>query len=249
MAEPIIIGKTYQSKSYGEFKVVSKEAKSKHTIEFPNGYRKVAKDDHIRHGRIKNPYYPNISGVGFIGVGDYNARTMNEKPYRAWSKMLDRCYNTNYRCYERYGGRGITVCEGWHNYQIFAEWYFINYIDGYELDKDLKNPGSMQYNPENCVFVPHQINSLLVSNNAVRGKYPVGIHYHKAAKKFRAQCHCGRDQVIIGDFDSPVMAFMEYAAFKENRIKTLSQEYFDKGLICKEVYETLQSWSVEPFPE
>lgn len=249
MVDPIFVGKKYKSNLYGDFKVVEKIGKDRFLIEFPNGYRKSAKSDHIRHGRIKNPYHPNVSGVGFIGVGDYTARTMNKKPYRTWSKMLDRCYNGSYRSYERYGGRGITVCKEWHNYQNFAEWYFINYVDGCELDKDLKNPGSMQYNPENCVFVPHEINSLLVSNNAVRGEYPVGTHYHKAAKKFRAQCHCGGGQVVIGDFDSPERAFMEYASFKENRIKTLSQKYFDKGLICKDVYETLQSWSVEPFPE
>jgi len=33
--------------------------------------------------------------------------------YRAWSAMLDRCYNVNYPSYHRYGGRGIGVCKRW----------------------------------------------------------------------------------------------------------------------------------------
>jgi len=33
--------------------------------------------------------------------------------YRAWSRMLDRCRNPNDGSFERYGGRGIKVCEEW----------------------------------------------------------------------------------------------------------------------------------------
>lgn len=29
--------------------------------------------------------------------------------------MLSRCYNSNYKTYHRYGGRGITVCDQWSN--------------------------------------------------------------------------------------------------------------------------------------
>jgi len=33
--------------------------------------------------------------------------------YRAWSRMRERCRNPNERSFERYGGRGIKVCEEW----------------------------------------------------------------------------------------------------------------------------------------
>ena len=35
--------------------------------------------------------------------------------YRAWEAMKNRCFRKTYHSYQRYGGRGITVCEGWIN--------------------------------------------------------------------------------------------------------------------------------------
>jgi hypothetical protein len=33
--------------------------------------------------------------------------------YRSWASMIARCTNPNAESYERYGGRGITICESW----------------------------------------------------------------------------------------------------------------------------------------
>lgn len=35
------------------------------------------------------------------------------KEYTTWSGIKDRCFNTNYKKYKDYGGRGITVCDRW----------------------------------------------------------------------------------------------------------------------------------------
>jgi hypothetical protein len=35
--------------------------------------------------------------------------------YRVWSGMKNRCHNPNQPHYERYGGRGIYVCDEWRN--------------------------------------------------------------------------------------------------------------------------------------
>lgn len=42
-----------------------------------------------------------------------NIRKENPKEYRAWKAMRNRCNNTNYHAYHRYGGRGIKVCDRW----------------------------------------------------------------------------------------------------------------------------------------
>jgi hypothetical protein len=39
--------------------------------------------------------------------------------YRVWAAMLRRCENPNVERYPRYGGRGIHVCERWHNFSAF----------------------------------------------------------------------------------------------------------------------------------
>ena len=39
--------------------------------------------------------------------------------YSSWNAMMNRCFNKKYNGYERWGGRGITVCKRWHNYDNF----------------------------------------------------------------------------------------------------------------------------------
>jgi hypothetical protein len=39
--------------------------------------------------------------------------------YAIWHSMMQRCYNTNNHAYNRYGGRGITVVDDWHNFKVF----------------------------------------------------------------------------------------------------------------------------------
>lgn len=39
--------------------------------------------------------------------------------YYVWKNMLDRCENPRNSRYARYGGRGIAVCERWHDIRLF----------------------------------------------------------------------------------------------------------------------------------
>src|SRR6516225_5099073 len=39
--------------------------------------------------------------------------------YRSWASMIQRCTNSNVRCYDRYGGRGIKVCKRWLKFKNF----------------------------------------------------------------------------------------------------------------------------------
>ena len=41
------------------------------------------------------------------------------KEYRRWARMLDRCRNPANTRYKRYGGRGITVCDAWLDYDTW----------------------------------------------------------------------------------------------------------------------------------
>jgi len=39
--------------------------------------------------------------------------------YTAWAHMLGRCYRPTDEHYDRYGGRGISVCQRWHRFENF----------------------------------------------------------------------------------------------------------------------------------
>ena len=43
------------------------------------------------------------------------------KIYRTWRGMMDRCYNPKNKRHDAYGGRGIKVCERWHDINNFYE--------------------------------------------------------------------------------------------------------------------------------
>lgn len=41
--------------------------------------------------------------------------------YGIWRSMMQRCYDINSHAYDRYGGRGITVCNKWHDFESFYQ--------------------------------------------------------------------------------------------------------------------------------
>jgi hypothetical protein len=41
--------------------------------------------------------------------------------YRAWEAILRKCYNPNDANYANHGGRGITTCEEWRDFQMFLQ--------------------------------------------------------------------------------------------------------------------------------
>jgi len=41
------------------------------------------------------------------------------RTWKIWTGMLNRCQNPNGPAYEYYGGRGIKVCERWHDFENF----------------------------------------------------------------------------------------------------------------------------------
>ena len=69
--------------------------------------------------------------------------------YETWQDMKRRCYNKQNARYDRYGGRGITVCDEWlNNFQSFYDWAISNgYSDDLTIDR-IDNDGN--YEPSNC---------------------------------------------------------------------------------------------------
>jgi len=62
--------------------------------------------------------------------------------------MIQRCENPNTHNYKDYGGRGITVCDEWHNPVVFIDWALANgWEEGLTLDR-IDNDGN--YEPSNC---------------------------------------------------------------------------------------------------
>lgn len=69
--------------------------------------------------------------------------------YEIWQGMKKRCYKKTEPCYERYGGRGITICDEWKNdFMAFHDWALQSgYTDELTIDRKDNNKG---YSPDNC---------------------------------------------------------------------------------------------------
>ena len=71
--------------------------------------------------------------------------------HRIWRCMLSRCETKSQSVYRHYGGRGIKVCDEWHNYLSFRQWAIENnYTDALTLDR-INVDGN--YTPSNCRWV------------------------------------------------------------------------------------------------
>ena len=156
----------YESLLHGKVIVINYENNRRVLVKFINtGYESIFRKDHILSGKVKDKLAPSRFGIGFIGDGKYK---QNSPAGVAWNNMMRRCYSKlSPRDNPTYAD--CTVCEEWHNFQVFAEWHEQNCIEGYHIDKDVKVDGNRIYGPETCIFLKQSENN--VKANAKHYKF------------------------------------------------------------------------------
>ena len=78
---------------------------------------------------------------------DLVRKTTVSRFYRAWGNMKSRCSNPKDTNYERYGGRGITVCNKWQSFDGFIDDMYESWNPNLSLDR-IDNNGN--YCKANC---------------------------------------------------------------------------------------------------
>lgn len=95
--------------------------------------------------------------------------------YRRWNAMIRRCYEPKNKRFNRYGARGITVCDEWRkNAGAYITWMLDKgFVAGCGLTVERRDHNG-PYSPDNCFLADHHTQN----NNTSRNRYvatPLGL--------------------------------------------------------------------------
>ena len=242
------VGKVFTSKLSGDFKIVKYNGATDVEIQFlKTGFEMVSQLTAIRNGNVKDRYLPSVCGVGILGAkypSEING--IRTREYGLWKRMLERCYSDKYqKKYPTY--EDCEVSDNFKSYEYFYEWCnnqvgFSN--QGWHLDKDLLMKSNKIYSESACVFIPQEINKVLVKHEASRGKHLIGVCWCKTHKAFKAQVNRNKGGLgHLGYFKTEIEAFKAYKQAKESLIKELAEKW--KSQIDERAYEALMKYTVE----
>ena len=241
------VGKVCKSLNSGDFKVLKCNGSKNIEIQFLNtGFETKVQLGSIRNGNVKDPYLPSVYGVGVAGAKyPITVNGRNIKEYVLWKEMLRRCYSDNYKkrqpTYE-----GCEVSDKFKSYEYFYEWCHkqIGFgVEGFELDKDLLVKGNKVYSESTCVFIPREINSLLIKSTASRGEHLIGVSWDNTSKAFKATVRKNKGKSEhLGYFTTEIEAFNAYKQAKESFVKEQANKW--KGQIDERAYLALINYEV-----
>lgn len=160
-----------------------------------------------------------------------------------WRGMLRRCYSPE-SFHKNPTYIGCTVDEKFHLYQDFMLWASsqVGFSSGANIDKDLLFRGNKVYGPDTCIFVPQEINKLVIKSDKSRGEHPIGVSFNKHLCKFRAYTREYGKQIHLGYFSTCDEAFLAYKLAKESYVRSIAVEY--KSQLDPRAYEALSNYEV-----
>jgi hypothetical protein len=217
------------------------------TVEFEDERKTIRKNvfyGNFIKGVVKNLYHPEVLGIGYIGEGDYKAKIDGKMTpeYNYWFRMMRRCYQENYKDFIYY--EDVTVCEEWHNFQNFAQWFTEIYnnetMQNWDLDKDILNPLSKEYCPENCCLVPHEINSIFRKSKSGKNNTLRGTRFRRG--RYEVYVSMRNKAVYKGSSKIEEKAHEIYIKAKNDYIKEIADEYRES--LPKKVYDAIINFDI-----
>lgn len=179
-----------------------------------------------------------------VGINDLDEPiSYKGKPfkfYKVWSAMLYRCYYKKFHEKE-HTYSDCSVCNGWIYLSNFKRWFDENYIEGYELDKDLLSKGSKIYSPETCCFLPKEINTIFTNSKKNKSVYGIGVY--KKGNIFYAAINKNTYNNYIGSFDNADDAREAYNKERRKYIIEIANKYHNNGAINEKIYDALIRYS------
>lgn len=235
----VTAGSVWKSKNYGLMRVERViDSRNVEVLFIETGAVTLVKAANIKAGAVKDPLKRTSYGIGYLGYGHKN---YSRRTYTVWNSMIRRCYSID-RLDKFPSYKGCTVCDEWHNFSVFAEWYESNYPkDGgdYHLDKDIKIVGNKIYSPNTCIFVSSRVNGFVLDCESSRGCLMIGVTADERRGRFQSRCQGvnGKGRVCLGVFKTELEAHLAWRKRKSELAYELAMIQ-DRG----EVKHALLNW-------
>lgn len=182
-----------------------------------------------------------IYGVGYNSKGKH--KTMENykqtKAYVCWLRMLQRCYSEELHSRQP----SYTNCEidqSWFDFQVFADWYQDNYVEGYFLDKDLLaediGKGSL-YSKDTCMFLPSEVNNIIRNPPRKGSDLPLGVVYNKTNRNYRAVIKTNGKRLYVKSCKTKEEAHTLYLQLKIKVVEEMILRY--DGIIALQLSKYL----------
>lgn len=96
-------------------------------------------------------------------MGKTKKQDKRTRLYRIWSGMRGRCKKDGSEYHKNWGGRGVSVCDEWNDFNTFREWAIKNgYDETLTIDR-INNDGD--YEPSNCRWITYKEQSRNMRSN------------------------------------------------------------------------------------
>ena len=230
-------------------KIIEYNSSQDITVEFQDEYKYKRKTIYINfvNGNILNPYDPTILGIGRLG--GIKLQTKYPHCYSIWEMILRRTNGDQDRKdFRKY--LDCTMQESWKIFSNFLEWYLnqpnlkalMKHHKRYAIDKDILFRGNKIYDEKHCTLVPQRVNNLFLNRKVCRGDTPLGVQ--RKGDSFLANCSKNGKKHSLGSYKTIEEAFEVYKTFKENYIKEVANEEYEKGTITQDCYNALTNYEI-----
>ena len=134
---------------FNRLTIIEKVSSKKYRCKCDCGNETVVYLHHLKSGGTKSCGCLKKEMIGLTNYKHGHAgNSKTTKIYHAWEGMKARCYNKNYPKYDRWGGRGIKVCDRWlESFENFLA--DMGEPPGKEYSVDRKDNNG-NYEPNNC---------------------------------------------------------------------------------------------------
>ena len=119
--------------------------------------------------------------------------------YSIWYAIKRRCYNSEYKAFADYGGRGIKVCEEWMDVVKFIEWCEATCPNEKGISLDRIN-NDLGYSPENCRWTDVSTQNINQRMRRTNTSGYVGINWVESKLKWVSRINVEKKRIWLGEY-------------------------------------------------